>query len=591
MERKIAKKENLLVVFRDLYGINNNFVTSKHKNTMDRTYVIGVDYGTDSVRALLIDVRTGEELAAAVSEYARWNRGLYCDAARLQFRQHPLDYLEGLEQVLREVVRQCPEPGVVRAIAVDTTGSTPCLVDEQCMPLALKPGFEENPAAMFVLWKDHTAGREAERINAHVTAEKAPYTLYTGGCYSSEWFWAKALRLLNEDPSLRGAAWAPVELCDWIPAVLTGCRSVGALRQGRCSAGHKAMWARQWGGFPPASFFAPLDPELVHFAERLNPETYTCDQAAGTLCAEWAAKVGLPVGVAIGVGNTDAHAGAVGAGIRYKTLVQNIGTSTCNMVVMPPERVGDRIVDGICGQVEGSILPGMIGFEAGMSAFGDIYAWFRKLLCWPLREILAGSTVVDAATRERLICEVSGQILPRLTAEAEKLDVASLPLTAVDWLNGRRNPCTDYALRGGVMGLGLSTSAPEIFFALAEATAFGCKAIVDHFLNGGVEIGEVVAIGGISQKSPFVMQLLADVMGMEIRVPDCGQACALGSAMYAATVAGVYPAVEQAQMAMARPLLRVYRPDAVRGRILAERYERYRALGLFATRLTQSQTD
>lgn len=556
---------------------------------MNRTYVIGLDYGTDSVRALLVDARTGEEVAAAVSEYARWSRGLYCDAARSQFRQHPLDYLEGLEQVLREVVRQCPDPGAVRALAVDTTGSTPCLVDEQCTPLALKPGFEQNPAAMFVLWKDHTACREAERINAHVAAETAPYTRYTGRYYSSEWFWAKALHLLTEDPSLRGAAWAPVELCDWIPAVLTGCRSVEALWQSRCSAGHKAMWARQWGGFPPASFFRPLDPALARFAERLNPETHTCDRSAGSLCAEWAEKVGLPAGIAVGVGNTDAHAGAVGAGIRYGTLVQNIGTSTCNMVVMPPERVGDRIVEGICGQVEGSILPSMIGFEAGMSAFGDIYAWFRKLLCWPLREILAQTTTIDEAMRDRLIREVSEQVLPRLTAQAEKLDLAALPLTAVDWLNGRRNPNTDYALRGGVMGLGLATSAPEIFFALAEATAFGCKAIVDHFLAAGVEIGEVVAIGGISQKSPFVMQLLADATGMEIRVPDCGQACALGSAMYAATVAGIYPAVELAQQAMARPLLRVYRPDAARGRILMQRYEHYRALGLFAKQLTQTE--
>lgn len=558
---------------------------------MDRTYVIGVDYGTDSVRALLVDARTGEEIAAAVSEYARWSRGLYCDASRTRFRQHPSDYLEGLEQVLREVVSQCPDPGAVRAIAVDTTGSTPCLVDEQCTPLALKPGFEENPAAMFVLWKDHTAGREAEQINAHVASLNAPYTRYTGGYYSSEWYWAKALHLLTEEPSLREAAWAPVELCDWIPAVLTGCRSVGALRQGRCSAGHKAMWARQWGGFPPASFFAPLDSALARFATRLNPETYTCDQPAGTLCAAWAAKVGLPTRVVVGVGNTDAHAGAVGAGIRHKTLVQNIGTSTCNMVVMPPEQVGDRIVEGICGQVEGSILPGMIGFEAGMSAFGDIYAWFRRVLCWPLREILAGSTTVDAATRERLIREVSAQILPRLTAEAEKLDIAALPLTAVDWLNGRRNPYTDYTLRGGVVGLGLSTSAPEIFFALAEATVFGCKAIVDHFLASGVEVGEVTAIGGISQKSPFVMQLLADAMGMEIRVPDCDQACALGSAMYAATLAGIYPTVEMAQAAMARPLLRLYRPDAGRGGILAHRYERYRALGLFAEKMKPTQPE
>lgn len=553
---------------------------------MNRTYVIGVDYGTDSVRALLVDARTGEEVAAAVSEYARWSCGKYCDPVQSRFRQHPLDYLEGLEQVLREVAGRCPEPRAVQAIAVDTTGSTPCLVDKRCMPLALKPGFEENPAAMFVLWKDHTAGREADRINALVAAGNYPYTRYTGGCYSSEWLWAKTLHLLAEDSALREAAWAPVELCDWIPAVLTGCRSVGALRRSRCSAGHKAMWAREWGGDPSADFFETLDPQLARFAARLHPETYTCDSAAGTLCGEWAAKTGLSTEVRIGVGNTDAHAGAVGAGIRPRTLVQNIGTSACHMVVMPSEQVGGRIVEGISGQVEGSILPDMVGFEAGMSAFGDIYAWYKRLLCWPLREILAGTATVDAATRERLIREVSSGILPYLTAAAEQIDCARLPLTAVDWLNGRRNPHVDHALRGGVVGLSLATSAPEIFFALAEATAFGTKAIVDHFRAGGVEIAEVVAIGGISQKSPFVMQLLADATGMEIRVSDCEQSCALGSAMYAATVAGVYSTVEEAQSAMARPVLRIYTPDADRNRVLKDRYERYRALGCFAERMT-----
>lgn len=355
---------------------------------MEHLYVIGIDYGTDSVRALLADAESGEEIAVAVCNYSRWGRGLYCDTAKSQFRQHPLDYLEGLEQVLRQVIAQCPAPEAIRAIAVDTTASTPCLVDRTCTPLSLTVGYEENPDAMFVLWKDHTAQRESEEITALCARGEINYARRSGNHYSSECFWSKVLHLLRGSERLRRDAWAVVELCDWIPAVLTGCRAMEDLRSGLCVAGSKVMWAEEWGGYPPEEFFAGLDPVLLPILRRLPVRTYGCDTPAGTLSPEWAAKLGLSEQVVIGVGNVDCHSGAVGAGICHGTVVLNLGTSACYMAVMPPEKMGDRMVEGIFGQVDGSILPGMVGFEAGMSAFGDVYAWFKRLLCWPLREVL-----------------------------------------------------------------------------------------------------------------------------------------------------------------------------------------------------------
>ena len=345
---------------------------------MEHLYVIGIDYGTDSVRALLADAESGEGIAVAVCNYSRWGRGLYCDTAKSQFRQHPLDYLEGLEQVLRQVIAQCPAPEAIRAIAVDTTASTPCLVDRTCTPLSLTVGYEENPDAMFVLWKDHTAQRESEEITALCARGEINYARRSGNHYSSECFWSKVLHLLRGSERLRRDAWAVVELCDWIPAVLTGCRAMEDLRSGLCVAGSKVMWAEEWGGYPPEEFFAGLDPVLLPILRRLPVRTYGCDTPAGTLSPEWAAKLGLSEQVVIGVGNVDCHSGAVGAGICHGTVVLNLGTSACYMAVMPPEKMGDRMVEGIFGQVDGSILPGMVGFEAGMSAFGDVYAWLSE---------------------------------------------------------------------------------------------------------------------------------------------------------------------------------------------------------------------
>jgi L-ribulokinase len=547
---------------------------------MKKCYVIGIDYGTDSVRSLLVDAVTGEELAVSVFLYPRWAKGLYSNPAKNRFRQHPLDYIEGLEYVIRDLLNQVPDAKEhLKAIALDTTGSTPCLINRQGTPLALLEEYSDNSNAMFILWKDHTAMKEAEEINALCACWEVDYTAYSGRNYSSEWLWAKALHVLRTDESLHGDAYSVVEHCDWIPALLTGVRKAEDIKLSRCSAGHKAMWAESWGGFPSQQFLSRLSPLFDEFAGRLNGETYTCDQAAGCLCPEWADRLGLSTEVIIGIGNTDAHAGATGAGVKYKTLVQNLGTSTCNMAVMPAEKVKNNQIEGISGQVDGSIIPGMIGFEAGMSAFGDVYAWFKKMLIGPTTELLEQSTVIGAAEKKKLSEEITDKMLNHLTRKAARIELREDSLLATDWLNGRRNPYINYRLKGSLSGLSLSTDAAEIYRALVETTAFGIKAIVDHFMKHGVEIEEIIGTGGISLKSPFVMQVLSDVLNMPIYVSESKQACALGAVMFAATLSGIYSRVEEAQSVIMKKTGITYVPDRDRSEIYARRYRRYRELG------------
>ena len=547
---------------------------------MEETYVIGIDYGTDSVRALLANASTGEIAADSVFNYPRWSKQAYCAPAESRFRQHPQDYLDGLYGVIGDVLAARPELAPqVKAIAVDTTASTPCLVDRKGTPLALRPEYAENPDAMFVLWKDHTAHREAEEITALCARSGINYARHSGNHYSSECFWAKGLHLLRGSEQLRRDAYALVELCDWIPAVLTGADDPSAMHVSHCAAGSKQMWAEEWDGFPPEEFFEEIDPILLPIVRNISKTNHTCDRVAGRIAPEWAARFGLPADVVVGVGNIDAHAGAVGAGIGCGTVVLNLGTSACYMALMPSEEMNGRLVEGIFGQVDDSIVPGMIGFEAGLSAFGDVYAWFKELLCWPLKEVLARSELLDAQTRQRLVTECSERILGRLTQEAERLVIREDSPLATDWLNGRRNPYPAPGLAGTVTGLRLSTTAPEIYYAFAEATAFATKAILDHLAANGVVIEKLTGIGGISQKSPFVMQLLADVTGRKISVIDCKQACAMGSVVYASIIAGRYGSVEEAQRALCNFPSRVYAPAAERYPLLMQRYERYKALG------------
>ncbi|MHC4884480.1 MAG: ribulokinase [Planctomycetota bacterium] len=517
------------------------------------SYVIGVDFGSDSVRAIVVNAQTGEELGDQVHNYARWAEGKYCVPAESQFRQHPLDYMEGLESAIKGALAKSPE-GVaaeVKGIGVDTTGSTPVAVNKEGVPLALLDEFAENPNAMFFLWKDHTALKEAAEINELArTWGGEDFTKFEGGIYSSEWFWAKVLHALRADEEVREAAFSWVEHCDWIPAMLTGNTDPLTMKRSRCASGHKAMWHESWDGLPPEEFLTKLDPVLAGLRDRLYHDTQTSDTKVGGLTAEWAQKLGLPEGTAVAVGAFDCHMGAVGAGAEAHTMVKVIGTSTCDVIVSPHEEVGDKLIAGICGQVDGSVVPGMTGLEAGQSAFGDIYAWFKRLILWPVTELLAESETVDAETREKLIAEVSKKTLPMVEKAAAEIGIGETGILALDWMNGRRTPNADQALKGAIMGLNLGSDAPRIFRALAEATAFGSKAIMECMEKQGVAIKEVIAIGGIAKKSNFVMQILADVLNREIKVASSEQACALGAAMFGAVAAGIYPTTEEAIKAM-----------------------------------------
>ena len=555
-------------------------------------YVIGLDYGTDSVRTVIVHAGNGEELASDVNYYSRWAEGKYCVPAENQFRQHPLDYLEGFEKTIKNCLESVS--GEVRqnikGIAVDTTGSTPVAVSKEGVPLSLTPGFEDNPNAMFVLWKDHTAVKEAAEINEFARSwGGVDYTKFEGGVYSSEWFWAKVLHVLRADQSVRENAYSWVEHCDWIPAILTGNTDPLKLKRSRCAAGHKAMWHEDFGGLPPEEFLVKLDPLLAGLRERLYSDTYTSDVPAGTLTREWSEKLDLPAGVVVGVGAFDAHMGAVGGEIEPFHLSKVMGTSTCDMLVAPFDQVGDTLVRGICGQVDGSITPGMLGLEAGQSAFGDVYAWFSKVIAWPLENILAKSKHVDDSTRMALAEELNEKIIPELTAAAEKIDIGESGIIALDWMNGRRTPDANQALKGAVMGLSLGSDAPRIFRALVEATVFGSKKIIDRFISEGVRIDGVIALGGVAKKSPFVMQVMADALDMSIKVAKSEQTVALGAAMFAAVAAGLYDSVEAAQKSMGAGFDAEYEPIPANVEKYRSLYEAYGRLGDFVEQETEGK--
>ena len=550
---------------------------------MDK-YTIGIDYGTDSVRTIIVNTGNGEEVANTVFEYPRWKEGKYCDAAKTQFRHHPLDYTEGLVTSVREALKQAPE-GVaanVVAITADTTGSTPVAVDKQSNPLALKKEFEENPNAMFILWKDHTSVKEAEEINDLAKNWGGEdYTKYEGGVYSSEWFWAKILHVLREDEKVKHSAYSWVELCDWIPALLTGVNDPHQIKRSRCAAGHKAMWHESWGGLPPEEFLAKLDPLLKGLREKLYTETFTSDVKFGNLSEEWAQKLGLSTDVAVGVGAFDAHLGAIGGEIKPYYLTKIIGTSTCDVMVAPKDDIQDHRLRGIAGQVDGSIIPDMIGLEAGQSAFGDVYAWFKKVLMWPVENILMKTQALDEETRRRVSDEISEKIIPELTREAEKIPVEESTLLALDWLNGRRTPDANQMLKGAITGLTLGSDAPRIFKALVESTAYGAKAIVERLREEGARIDGIIAMGGVAKKSPFVMQVLSDVLNMPIKVAKSEQATALGSAMAASVVGDIYKSFGEAQQKMGKGFDQEYRPDNHKANLYSSLYGKYLKLGRF----------
>lgn len=547
----------------------------------NENFVIGTDFGTDSVRTLIVDAADGSEVGVDVQYYERWQEGKYCDPVKNQFRQHPLDYIESLEKSIKNALAKAPRgtAGKVRGISVDTTGSTPCAVDRQGTPLALTPGFEENPNAMFVLWKDHTAVKEAEEIN-HVAKNWGgeDFTQFVGGVYSSEWFWSKILHIIREDKKVREAAFSWVEHCDWIPALLTGNTDPLKLKRSRTAAGHKAMWHASWDGLPSEDFLVKLNPLLKGLRGRLYKDSYTGDIPVGKLTPEWAKRTGLSTNVIVGVGSFDAHFGAIGAEIEPHMLVKVMGTSTCDMITTEMPKEGEHLVKGICGQVDGSIVPGVLGMEAGQSAFGDVYAWFKELLLWPAEHILGRIPDIDDSLRSKIADALADALIPELSAAAEKLPIDEKGIIALDWLNGRRTPDANQALKGAITRLNLGSDAPRIFRALVEATAFGAKKIVDRFVQEGVAINGVIAIGGIPKKSPFVMQVSSDVLNMPIKVVTSEQAVALGSAIAAATVSGLYPDIGTAQKSMGSGFEKVYYPNAENAAKYQAIYEKYSKL-------------
>lgn len=556
---------------------------------MNNKFTIGLDFGSDSVRALLVNINTGDEVACGVQNYPRWMQGQYCLPAVSQFRHHPQDYIDAMTTVIKSMLKGVPADVTKKivGIGVDTTGSTPAPIDKDGNILALLPEFENNPNAMFILWKDHSSIQKAELINqlAH-SGDYPDYTRYVGGIYSSEWFWSKAAWVSEQDEGVAKSAYSWVELCDWIPALLSGNQAPAKLRRGICAAGHKALWHDDWNGLPAQDFLSAISPTLDGIRERMFDSVYTSDQQAGLLSAEWAEKLGLPESIAIAIGEFDCHMGAVGSGAGENDLVKVIGTSTCDILMVSPEKIGTKTIAGICGQVKGSALPDLVALEAGQSAFGDIYAWYKRLLMWPIYQ-----WVKTHQEDQYLVDNIDETLMSMLTDSAmEQAQVEHSPLS-IDWHNGRRTPIANQRLKGVISGLNLGSTAPDVFHSLVESTAHGSKAIMDCMVNQGVDVNRILAIGGIAKKSPLVMQTCADVMGRDIAVVESDQCCALGAAIFAAVVAGAHSSVVEAQKVMASPIRHTYTPESTSNAFYQDRYSSYQTLGQHIETFTDTLTN
>jgi len=524
-------------------------------------YTIGLDYGTNSVRAVIVNVANGAEQASAVWVYEHGAKGVILSRDPNLARQHPADYVKGAEIAIRQALAAARKqargfkPDQVAAIGVDTTGSTPLPVDDRGQPIAFQKKFANHPAAMAWLWKDHTSIAEAADITALARELRPQFLAKCGGTYSSEWFWSKILHCLRTAPAVFDAAHSWVECADYIPAALSGTEAPDKFTAGVCAAGHKGMWNADWNGYPDAEFLSKLDPKLGALRERLTTRVATVDKAVGGLTPQWAAKTGLMAGIPIAVGAIDAHLGAIGTGITPGALVKIIGTSTCDIAVAPnSSKLAD--IPGLCGIVDGSVLPGHFGMEAGQSAVGDIFNWF-------IDYIKPGG---KAGTHEAL------------SAEAAKLKPGESGLLALDWNNGNRTILVDQRLTGLLLGQTLYTTPAEIYRALIEATAFGALTIINRFEEYGVKIEQVLNCGGIAEKNPVVMQIYADVTGRPMKISRSAQTCALGAAIAAAVASGIYPNFAAAQKKMTGLKPAVYKPNAKAHAVYRQLYPLYRQL-------------
>lgn len=528
---------------------------------MSAQFTIGLDYGTNSVRALIVNTANGREVGTAVWNYEHGTQGVILTRDPNLARQHPADYVKGAEITIKKALAEARKvvrgfkPEQVVGIGVDTTGSTPIPVDRQGQPLAFTRKFGMNPAAMAWLWKDHTGVAEAAEITTLARSMRPEYLAKCGGTYSSEWFFSKILHCLRTAPAVFDAAYTWVELADWVPATLTGTEAPEKLTVGVCAAGHKAMYNDQWGGYPDAEFLGKLDPRMADLRARLRPKAHTIDRPVGTLTESWAKRTGLPAGIPVAVGAFDAHLGGVGSGIQPGALVKIIGTSTCDMMVVPAsQKLAD--IPGLCGIVNGSILPGYYGLEAGQSAVGDIFNWFVNYI-QPMGKALNHQALDEAAL---------------------KIKPGESGLLALDWNNGNRTILVDQRLAGLLMGQTLYTTPAEIYRALVEATAFGALTIINRFEEYGVKVEQVVNCGGIAEKSALVMQIYADVTGRPMKVSRSAQTCALGAAIAGAVVAGVYKDYAAAQKAMTGLKTKIYKPNPKAHEVYRELYALYKTL-------------
>ena len=523
-------------------------------------FTLGIDYGTNSVRALVVRCADGAELGSAVFNYPSGHQGVLLDAKDHNLaRQHPGDYLLGLENSVRAAIAAAGRkrgfsPAKIVGIGVDTTGSSPIPVDAANRPLALDPKWKRNLNAQCWLWKDHTSIAEAAQITALAARHRPQNIAKCGNTYSSEWFWSKLWHCLNVAPDVFKAAYSWVELADWIPSVLAGADLPAKVVRGVCCAGHKALYADDWGGLPDKEFLALLDPKLADLRDRLYEQACDATVPAGRLCPAWAAKLGLPVGIPIAIGEMDVHYGAIGCGVAEGVLVKVIGTSTCDCgVVSARKTVPD--IPGICGIVKGAILPGFYGIEAGQSAVGDIFKWWVEV-----------------------VCGGDGSLHARLTQAVAKHRPGQSGLLALDWNNGNRTILVDPLLTGALIGQTLYTTPAEIYRALIEATAFGARAILERIKDYGVPVKRIVCAGGIAEKNPLLMQIYADITGCTMQVSGSSQACALGSAISAAVLAGAHRDFPSAQKAMTSVKARSYRPIAANRRTYDRLYRLYRKL-------------
>ena len=528
---------------------------------MSARYTIGLDYGTNSIRALVVDTANGRQVGTAVWNYEHGTAGVILSRDPNLARQHPADYVKGAEITIKKALADAKknvrgfQPEQVVGIGVDTTGSTPLPVDKNGQPLAFQKKFANNPAAMAWLWKDHTGVNEAAEITALAKKMRPQFLAKCGGVYSSEWFWSKILKCLRTAPKVFDVAHSWIELADYVPAALTGTEAPDKFIAGVCAAGHKAMWNAKWGGYPDAQFLSKLNPKLGKLRSRLTPRVHSIDRAVGGLTENWARKTGLPEGIPVAVGAFDAHLGAVGSGIAPGTLVKIIGTSTCDIAIWPNTKKLAE-VPGLCGIVDGSVLPKNFGLEAGQSAVGDIFNWFVNYVR-PNGKDGSHETLTEAAM---------------------KLKPGESGLLALDWNNGNRTILVDQRLTGLLIGQTLYTTPAEIYRALIEATAFGALTIINRFEEYGVKISSVVNCGGIADKSALTMQIYTDVTGRPMKISRSAQTCALGSAIAAAVVAGVHKNYSTAQRKMTGLKPKVFKPNPEAHAVYRELYAVYKKL-------------